>query len=290
MADPQNQGPGWRERLSVWGQKVGEKVGEVTVKTIEKTKDVTQRTKEKVKERLGKTETAIQMQNKIEQQARDAVTLAQVNDLYRGWFNSLNRKDGPIYLLYESEENAAKDGGSSGEEGEKKDAGDDKSEEKPTVADQAPKTIDIDPSSLLSDDEPKKDSKSDEKPAETPQQPEDKGPSRKLNFKHVFLRSKALEISLQTILSDSALRKQIVQPSTDDRSSPSFYVYSVLQITISCPPDIWAALLRSGTEASLLTEYQINWLSQIFALLMLDWLDEVYHGERKEMAVGDFFT
>ena len=277
----------------MYAQNVGEKVARITEKTVEKTKDVTQRTKEKVKERLGRTETALQMQTKLEEQAQNTVTLAQVNDLYRSWFNSLNRKDGPVYLLYEKDDveddDAERESSSeSAEEAtstkEPKDSSSGLSVEPPV----AHKTIDIDPNALLAEDDPPKPAagNTDNAGDSVPLAEQDKGPSRKLNFKHVFLRSKALEISLNKILSDSMLRRQIVQPSADDRSSPSFYLYSVLQITISCPPDIWAALLRSGTEAPLLTQYQVDWLCEIFSLLKLDWLDEVYHGERKEMAVG----
>lgn len=111
-------------------------------------------------------------------------------------------------------------------------------------------------------------------------------PRRVLTFKQVFLKSRALEFSLKSIFTDEYLRKRFTQPTPDDQSSPSFFLYALLQLSLSCPPEIWGGLLRVGTEAQILSEKHIDWLSlEVFGALNLDWLDEVFHSERKKMAI-----
>jgi len=90
---------------------------------------------------------------------------------------------------------------------------------------------------------------------------------------------------MEQLLGDEYMRKRFVQPPPDDHSSHSFYFYSLLQNSLSCPPEIWGGLLRTATEAEILAEFHLQNLTKLFSVLKIDWMDEVFHNERKDMAV-----
>jgi hypothetical protein len=64
------------------------------------THQVASKTKEIAKQKLGKTETANELGNQLEEKARKATTLQALADLHKDWIQRINRKDGPTYVRF----------------------------------------------------------------------------------------------------------------------------------------------------------------------------------------------
>eukprot|EP00452_MALV-II_sp_L67-6_P000181 gene181-177_t len=284
----------------LWNETAAQ-VKERTKVLKEKATETYVKTKEVAKQKLGRAETAAELQEILEQKARSANTLASIADLHRSWLAGLNRKDGPTYLLLLAEDGSEVAGASArqskGSQDDLKNSNDGEEllvEESVSTSPAAEGVMSIDPNDLLGAPSPveKTDSQSSVEAASHPTTasasknvPKGAKP-RYLTFKQVFLKSRALELSLEVILSDPWMRKRFGPPHQGDTSSHAFYLYSLLQNSLSCPVEIWSSLLRSAVDAEMLSDYHIRWLSRIFAkVLKLDWMDEVFHGERKDMAV-----
>ncbi|CAD7944952.1 unnamed protein product [Amoebophrya sp. A25] len=306
----------WFDKAKAWTSDAATRASEAASKTLEKTKEKAKEAKEIAKHKLGRTESAYELSRQLEEKARNATTLAAIADLHRSWISALNKKDGPTYALMLSDAGtlaanmiadeatgttaspgptAASPAG--GEEGAATSSGGDvlvleevasssngggDSATGETQQNKTNKSFFSKITSAVSKRGTSNESgpNSTEKNKDLPE-----GPKRYLSFKQVFLRSRALELSLETILTDEWMRKRFVPPGPDDHSSHSFYFYSLMQNCISCPPEIWGGLLRTATESELLTDYHIRWLSRLFGILKVDWMDEVFHAERKDMAV-----
>lgn len=109
---------------------------------------------------------------------------------------------------------------------------------------------------------------------------------RPLGFREVLLRSRALELTIETIASDAALRGSYSEsPTPEDKSSPAACLHLLLSRTLSVPATLWSEVLRLATGSDGLGDGHVVWLVEAVSAMKIDWREEVYVAERKEMAL-----
>eukprot|EP00929_Paragymnodinium_shiwhaense_P015423 TRINITY_DN12350_c0_g3_i3.p1 TRINITY_DN12350_c0_g3~~TRINITY_DN12350_c0_g3_i3.p1 ORF type:complete len:741 (+),score=250.66 TRINITY_DN12350_c0_g3_i3:107-2329(+) len=110
---------------------------------------------------------------------------------------------------------------------------------------------------------------------------------RLLSFKEVLLRSKALELTIETIAADPALRLCYAEPPAgDDKTSPVAALYAVLSRTLSCPVGLWSEMLRTSlSDDGFLCTTHIEWVTGAICAMKADWQQEALYSERRELAL-----
>eukprot|EP00397_Hematodinium_sp_SG-2012_P018734 GEMP01019203.1.p1 GENE.GEMP01019203.1~~GEMP01019203.1.p1 ORF type:complete len:791 (+),score=185.21 GEMP01019203.1:160-2532(+) len=106
-----------------------------------------------------------------------------------------------------------------------------------------------------------------------------------LQFRQVFLRSRALEASVELICREPHLRKEYVGDSTNP-IDPIHHLFGLFKATLACPHPVWRALWRNIESQELFTEVHVKWIGNLLRVLKSDWQDEVYHAERTDLAVN----
>jgi len=118
--------------------------------------------------------------------------------------------------------------------------------------------------------------------------------SRDLTFKEVLLKSRALELSVETILLESSLRDSFA--TEDDRpadsESPAGVLSAILSQTLLAPQDLWSKILKWGIAAAASSSQDASrstWLSSAITAMKMDWQEEMLLSERKELALRSEF-
>ncbi|CAE7363310.1 HSL1 [Symbiodinium natans] len=107
-----------------------------------------------------------------------------------------------------------------------------------------------------------------------------------LGFKEMFLQSRALEHSIEVIVSEPSLREHYMDPPTpDDKTSAVACLYELLSKTLAFPAAQWQGLLRVAMSGGLPGEDQTAWITTAITAMKMDWSEEVLYSERKELAL-----
>ncbi|CAK0809588.1 unnamed protein product [Prorocentrum cordatum] len=110
---------------------------------------------------------------------------------------------------------------------------------------------------------------------------------RELSFKELLLQSRAIEISIEVLAVDAALREQYAAPpAPEDKDSPVATLYELLSKTLSCPQAHWAEVLRlaMGADGPLLDGH-VAWVVGVVSAMKADWHEEALLSERRELAL-----
>mmetsp|Transcript_52244 Transcript_52244/g.93714 ORF Transcript_52244/g.93714 Transcript_52244/m.93714 type:complete len:587 (+) Transcript_52244:25-1785(+) len=107
-----------------------------------------------------------------------------------------------------------------------------------------------------------------------------------LTFKEMLLQSRALEFTLEAIVSDPTLRENYVElTAPDDKSSPLACLSELLSKTLVCSPAEWSGIIKVAMSGGLPGEQQVNWLCAVITSMKCDWNEEVLNSERKDLAL-----
>ncbi|CAK9055100.1 unnamed protein product [Durusdinium trenchii] len=104
-----------------------------------------------------------------------------------------------------------------------------------------------------------------------------------LGFKEMFLQSRALENSLEVIISEASLREHYTTlPTADD--TPVAYLHDLLSKTLAFPAVQWQGLIQVAMSGVLSSE-EVAWILSIVTAMKNDWNDEMLSSERKDLAM-----
>ncbi|CAE7641494.1 EMB2745 [Symbiodinium sp. CCMP2456] len=93
-----------------------------------------------------------------------------------------------------------------------------------------------------------------------------------LGFKEMFLQSRALEYSMEVIVSEPSLREQYVDPpNPDDKTSAIACLYELFSKTLAFPASQWQGLIRVAMTEGLPREEQATWLTTAITAMKADW-------------------
>jgi len=110
---------------------------------------------------------------------------------------------------------------------------------------------------------------------------------KQLNFRQALLKSRALEISVQLICGDRQLRKEYNESPNEliETNNPCHHWYTLLNSLLACPQTVWRGLWQTLMSQEWFSTVHVKWAATIINLCKHDWEDEVFHAERKELAV-----
>lgn len=104
-----------------------------------------------------------------------------------------------------------------------------------------------------------------------------------LGFKEMFLQSRALENSLEVIISEPSLREHYMKlPTADD--SPVAALHELLSKSLAFPAAQWQGLIQVAMSG-ILSGDQVTWILSIVTAMKNDWNEELLSSERKDLAM-----